>query len=80
MTLRLSRGGARTQINLSDLIFSYLRRELQRKARELKSSTIDVANGTNSNGKVVRSARQELHQGDCHGAAHRAGDETDDQP
>jgi hypothetical protein len=60
MTLRLSRGGARTQINLSDLIFSYLRRELQRKARELKSSTIDVANGTNSNGRVVRSARSSI--------------------
>jgi hypothetical protein len=52
----------RTQANLSDLIFSYLRRELQvlEKARELKSSTIDVANGTNSNGKVVRSARSSI--------------------
>jgi hypothetical protein len=50
----------RTQANLSDLIFSYLRRELQRKARKLKSSTIDVANGTNINGKVVRSARSSV--------------------
>ena len=34
----------------------------------------------NSNGKVARAFRQELHQADRRGAARRAGDVADNQP